>query len=124
MKPAVFLFFTLSQFAFAQNPLPTEKLNSRIHQQQGQLFSVRLEQGKPLKIFVVGREQAKFNFKDMKLTVKSISPYKTETLAVNQQGEYFVVPQNDNKKSATALDVTVSVKDQTETLRFKLNTLD
>ena len=120
---AVFLL-TLTNIAFAQTPLATEKLNSRIHQQQGQLFSVRLEQGKPLKIFVVGREQAKFNFKDMKLTVKSISPYKTESLSVDNQGQYFVVPEPTDNKTATDLDVTVTVKDQTETLRFKLNSLD
>jgi len=88
--------------------------------QEGQLFSIRLSPGKPLKIFVVGREEAKFDFSNMKLTVKRLKPYPSEELRVTKSGDYYTVATPLPPEQESQLEVTTQVKGKSEKFHFLL----
>lgn len=118
------LFITLFAplLVSAQTPLDNStQLHSTMLNQQGQLVSVRLVLGEPIRIFVVGKEEAKLDLSKLKLTVRRLKPYPGKVLSLDQNvGGYFTISEPVNLKEPTDLDVTTKIKDQTETLHFKL----
>lgn len=111
----------LSLLALAQNFSDTpDRSNSKIMLQEGQLISIRLVLGEPIRIFVVGREEAKLNFSDLTVTVRRLKPYPGKTLSVDRFNNYFTVSEPIDLNKPTDLEVTTKVKGKTETLRFKI----
>ncbi len=94
--------------------------NSKVIRQEGQLVSIQLVLGEPLRIFVVGREEAKLDFSDLKVTVRRLKPYPGKVLSVDRHNNYFSVSESLDLKKRTDLEVTTKVKGKTETLRFKI----
>jgi hypothetical protein len=112
----------LSLFSLGQSLTPAEKMNSRTLLQQGQLVSIRLEMGQPIKFYVVGKERAKLDLKTAKFSVRKVSPLPGETLQIDEHGDYFTVPnQRHAGGEPLELAVTVQSKDQAETLHFKVD---
>lgn len=87
---------------------------------QGQLVTVRLVPGEPLRIFVVGREEAKINLSDLKVTVKRLKPYPGKTLAVDRYQNYFAVAEPIDRNQPTDLEVTTNLKGKSEVLNFTI----
>jgi hypothetical protein len=87
---------------------------------EGQLVSVRLVVGEPIRIFVVGREEAKLNLSDMTLTVKRLSPYPGKILKIDQNNNYISISDPVDLKKFTDIEVTTKVKNKSETFRFKV----
>lgn len=92
--------------------------NVDILKQQGQLFTVQVRRGEPLKIFVVGREEAKLDLSNMKLVVRRLKPMPQKNLEVQQAEGYYLVKEPVGAN--TDLEVTTEMKGTTETFRFKL----
>ena len=81
MKHLLILALLMPQMAYAQSytsDLNLPELSTL--KQEGQLLSIRIRLGEPLRIFVVGREEAKLDLSDLKLTVKRLEPYPVHTL--------------------------------------------
>ena len=119
-KSGIFLLATFSSaFAWSQvtaeNPLQSQ---SDLLRQEGRLVSVQLTRGEPLKILVVGREEAKLDLSKMKLVVRRLQPFPEKNLRLEKQGENFLVL--DPVKGDADLEVTTELKGSTESFRFKV----
>jgi hypothetical protein len=90
--------------------------------QEGQLVSIQIVIGEPLRIFVVGREEAKFDFSELKLTVKRINPYPGKMLSLTKNGDYYAISESLNFKYPTDLEIKTVVKNKEETFHFKIET--
>lgn len=108
----------ISQFVFAQGNF--EDLSRPDIKKEGQLVSVRIVIGEPVRIFVVGKEEAKLDWSDLKLTVRRLKPYPGKILSTNQKNGYFVISEPIDLQKGTDLEVTTKIKDKTETLHFKI----
>lgn len=89
--------------------------------QQGELFSVRISKGNPVRIFVVGREQAKFDLSKLSLTVRRIKPYPGKILTVNRFNDYFEVNDTKDFKDTTDLEIMTKIENKNEVFKFKLD---
>lgn len=108
-------FVVLAQ-SFSDDP------NVNVMRRQGQLVSVELVIGEPLKIFVVGREEAKIDLSDLILTVRRLKPYPGKVLRLDKTNNYFTVSEPLDAKKPLDLEVTTKVKGKSETLHFNIGT--
>ncbi len=88
-------------------------------EQEGQLFSIRIVRGEPVKIFVVGREEASLDLSQLKLVVRRLRPTPAANLKVTAGANYFTISEKINQ--STDLEVQTQIKDKTETFKFKLD---
>ncbi len=93
---------------------------SNVILQQGQLVSLRLVIGQPIRIFVVGREEAKLNLSQMSLSVRRLKPYPAKVLSLDRFDNYFVISEPVDLKTTTDIEVITKIKNRSETLRFKI----
>jgi hypothetical protein len=94
-------------------PSATEKIV-----QNGSLVSITLEMGEPIKIFVVGREEAKLDLKRLKLTVRRLSPLPVESVATQFNGSYFSFVEAFRATDSIKLEVKTRVQGKDETFQF------
>ncbi|MBC7372217.1 MAG: hypothetical protein H7326_11665 [Bdellovibrionaceae bacterium] len=87
---------------------------------QGKMITLKLVVGEPLKILVVGREEAKIDLKNLVLTVRRMNPTKQKTLATERNENTFVVSEALNADAVTDLEVTTKLQGKKESFRFKL----
>lgn len=89
---------------------------------QGGLVNLRISTSGPMKIYVVGREEARFDFSKMKLKVRRLEPYPAQDLQVDQKTGYFVLKPSLKELEGAQLEVTTEVGEQTEVFKLKLKT--
>lgn len=107
--------------SFAQTaPVASMRAESDSIRQQGQLVSIQLILGEPVRIFVVGREEAKIDLNDLSLTVRRLKPYPGKILSVDRYDNYFAISEPVDLKKLTVLEVTTRVKNKSEALQFKI----
>lgn len=87
---------------------------------EGQLVSIQISRGEPIRIFVVGREEAKVDLSTLSLTVRSLKPYPGKVLSVDKHGNYYVFADPKELKKSKEIEVITRVKDKNETFRFEL----
>lgn len=88
--------------------------------QQGDLATVRMVVGEPIRFFVVGREEAKLDMKDLKLTVRRLKPYPAKELTLDRNGNSFEISEPVNVKETTQLEVKTELKGKSETMQFNI----
>ena len=96
-------------------------MQSRTFSQEGRLVSVQIVMGEPVRIFVTGREEAKLDLNDLKLTIRRIKPYPGKVLDVKQRDDYFELSDQQAFRGTSDLEVKTKLKGETETMRFNLN---
>ncbi len=116
----VFQFVTFNTSAQNRPGYSTEP-GLREFTQNGELVSIRIVIGEPLRIFVVGKEEAKLNLSDLQLTVRRLKPYPGQTLTTNLKDDHFIVSEPGEFKETTDLAITTKIKNKSETLNFKIN---
>ncbi len=89
---------------------------------EGQLLTIQISRGNPLRIFVVGKEEAKLDLSSLNLTIRRLKPYPGKVFALDKYDHYFVVPDSSELKQAKEIEIMASVKDKNETFHFKLKT--
>lgn len=99
-------------------PVEPMQKTTDILRQEGRLFSVKIVRGQPLKIFVVGREEANLDLSKMKLVVRRLQPAPEKNLHLEKQGESFLVKDSLNVDSD--IEVTTELKGTSEIFRFKV----
>ncbi|MBY0314868.1 MAG: hypothetical protein K2Q26_05080 [Bdellovibrionales bacterium] len=98
---------------------------------QGDLFSVRLVPGSPLKIFVFGREEAELDLSNVKingtydlsgvsLRLEKINP-KRKVLKITRREKHFEA-QNFGEVNPVVLELTISSKKKSEKFIFEVKT--
>lgn len=123
MKPlkSVLLVLLLSPLAQAQDyssdPSHAD-LNSL--RQNGKLVSIKINPKSPIRIFVVGREEAKFDITKLKLFVKRLTPTAEENVMTLREGDHFVIPEKPDWEYPTDLEVTAEATGKKEKFLFKL----
>lgn len=88
--------------------------------QQGDLATVRMVVGEPIRFFVVGREEAKLDMSNLKLTVRRLKPYPAKELTLDREGNTFEITEPLDTKQATQLEVKTELKGKSETLQFNI----
>lgn len=88
---------------------------------EGQLVTVHFSRGNPIRIFVVGREEAKIDPSDLKLTIRRLKPYPGQVVQPERVDGYFVLRNDANVlQGAEELEVVTRVNDQEETFQIQL----
>ena len=119
LKAILFSFLLISIPSFAQVP-GLEPSISDPWRKEGQLVTIQISQGNPIRIFVVGREEAKIDLSNLALTVRRIKPYPGKILSVDRNNNYFVVTDAKEFKKSKEIEVVTKIKDKEETFRFEL----
>lgn len=88
--------------------------------QEGRLVSVELVFGEPLRLFIVGREEAKLDLATLQVTVRRLKPYPGKVYTANRQGDFFVIPEFKDLRQTSDLEVRTQINDQSESLHFKI----
>ena len=106
------ILFFLNLVNAQGNDMSRPDLNSL--QQNGNLLSIRITPGRPIKLFVVGKEEAKVDLSQLKLTVRRLSPYPAEELAVQRTGEYYTLKSGPSTKRSQKLEVRTQLGEHLE----------
>ncbi len=88
--------------------------------QEGQLLSIRISKGDPIRIFVVGREEAQLNLSDVSLTIRRLKPYPGKILKLDRQGNFFEVKDQKLFQQSTELEISASIKGKKESFKVDL----
>ncbi|MBX3017075.1 MAG: hypothetical protein KF767_04230 [Bdellovibrionaceae bacterium] len=87
----------------------------------GEMLSVRLSRGKPWRIFVVGREEAKIDPATLKLTVRRLKPYPGEMIVVDRKGTHFEMGGGERSLGEIEeLEIKAILKGEEETFHIRL----
>jgi len=88
--------------------------------QEGQFLSVHLSKGNPIRIFVVGKEEAKIDFSKLKMTVRRLNPYPGSVLKTDRYENYFVVKDALDFKKDAEFEIDIEANQKVEKFNFKL----
>lgn len=116
-----FVFIFAPSIAYAQDPGfdHTARFEDR-WRKDGNLVTVQITKDNPVRIFVLGREEAKIDLSKLKITVRRLKPYPGKVLKINHLNNYYVVADKLDFKQATDLEVTTHLNNQKETFNFQL----
>lgn len=122
----------LNCFINAQNTGRAFPSDIEMLTQHGNLVSVRIVKGEPIKIFVFEKEAAEIDFSgarlgaqfvpvDLSLNVRQIGAKKiSRILKLKRENDYFVIRNPDSTDKSYTLEVTTKVKDKKEVFIFKV----
>lgn len=114
------LFLFIAPMALAQSffadPVGTKSPTQPL---ESQMLSIRVVIGEPIKIFVVGREEAVLDWSSLELSVRRLNPFPQD-LAVERRESYFMVPA----QSTADLEVTAKANGQQEKLRVRVGSIE
>jgi len=115
--------FLFSQLAYGQtSSSPFDSLDQAHLKQQGQFLTLQIKLGEPMRIFVLGREEAKMDLNELELTVRRLNPYPGKVLSVTREGDFFSVPESSELSNGGDLEIKTRVKNKNEeTFLFKLD---
>lgn len=100
--------------------------------QQGNLFAVRVVSGRPIQIFVVGRQEAELDFSGVKLGLdfepadfslhirRLDKNKKSRILRWRRERDHFVIDDPEAQIADITLEVTAQAQDQKDVFKFKL----
>jgi hypothetical protein len=103
----------LNSIALAQpNPLDHSHPDKQILRKNGQLVSLRIELGQPVRFFVVGREEAKID--SYKLSVRRLEPNPGKEIHLVPQGDHFILQEAVDPRNPFKLEVTAHLLEMTK----------
>lgn len=119
---AVFFHSKTASLAQAESALDPSRPELGQIKQSGQLLNLRIAMGEPIKIFVLGKEEAKIDFEKMKLQVRRLKPYPGEELTVEKKNGYFILQKKSLQPGESEVEVTTQWENKTEVFKLKLDT--
>lgn len=126
--------FLSSILAFSQKIMPdSEKTDFQVISQQGSLFSLKVVRGEPIKIFVLGKEEAEIDLSkielsadldtsDMSLSIRQVNPKPGKILTLTRFKDHFEINEPLKMEKELVLEVKASQKNKNETFKVKMNT--
>jgi len=115
------IFFSLLFLTNSSTPQAwADETESLIHK-EGKLVSIKIMKGNPVRIFVVGREEAQINLKDLTLTIRRLKPYPGKVLKLDRNGEYFEVKDKAEFERSSELEISTGIDGKTESFNVKLD---
>lgn len=120
MKVLVFVFaFFLAAVAMAQSSSTYTEKENEVLVRTGNIFTLRITRGEPLKIFVFGREEAQVSLSDLKLRVRRLKPYPVTDLPVQLEKDYFYI--NGSSSSIPLEEIEIITTEKAKKEKFKVN---
>jgi hypothetical protein len=118
----LFILLALSQITFAQS-MPNDPSHADLAalKQDGKLVSIQIVPHGPLKIFVVGREEARLDLADLKLTVRQLSPGPQRLLSTMREADHFTLSDEIYGDKPANLEVTTKTHGKSEIFHFTIN---
>jgi hypothetical protein len=128
-----FYTFLIPFLVLSQKTMPdSAKSDINVISQQGSLFSLKVVKGQPIKIFVLGREEAevdlsslKFdadvNFADLSVSIRQVNPKPGRILKIKRLKKHFEIDEPLLFNHDLELEVDASVKDKKETFKVKVS---
>jgi hypothetical protein len=115
-------YFLLMLVFTNTNGAPTVPNQDALNQikQEGQFFSVQISKGEPIRIFVVGKEEANLDLSKLTVTVRRLKPYPGKVLKIDRLGGYFQVNDTKEFNSTTDLEISTKVESKDEVFKFNL----
>lgn len=115
---ALIPFWLLFSFVAGAESIPFREYKDDMRK-EGQFLSVHLSVGSPIRIFVVGKEEAKVDLSKLKLTVKRLNPYPGKILKTDLRDHYYMV--NDSEPMAQGAELEITLKSNTTDEKFRFN---
>ena len=110
LKSLICSAFVIAQLASAQGPQDPSRPDLNTLSQQGQLLNVRMSLGQPIKIFIVGKEEARIDLKDLNVRIRRLNPYPARDLVLSREGDYFVLGDEIAPDQETKIEVRAGLK--------------
>lgn len=107
----------LNQFQVSAKPVTQDNIDQL--KKEGQFFTIRISAGEPVRIYVLGKEEGKFDPSKLSLTIRRLKPYPGKDLAVDRFDNYFLVYDSKEFKKSTDLEITTKMQDTDEVFKFK-----
>lgn len=115
-----FLFF--SQLSFGKMMTPYTESEKEVLFRQGELVSVKMTLGKPLKFFILSRERASFDPSTLKVTMRRLDPLPQKNFLAQKHEDYYTILGAENEPTLNEIQVTTQSYLGEETFNFKVNT--
>ncbi len=120
MKNSIQRFFIFLIALGFSAPVWADETENLIRQ-EGKVVSIRISKGHPVRIFVLGREEAKLDLTKLTLTVRRLKPYPGKILKLDRHGDYFQVQDASDFERSSELEISTSVQGKTESFNLKLD---
>jgi len=120
MAQKFILVIVISALPFFTKAVEPVQTTVDVLKQEGRLVSVSLSLGEPLKIFVVGREEAQIDLSQMKLKIRKIKNGTSSDVGLQKHDGYYTL--SEPLELPAELDVQTRLKTNTENFHFKINT--
>ena len=121
MKAFLFAVLIFPYYLFAQNQDRLANPQEEFLQKEGSLISVKIVIGEPLRLYITGKEQAKINFSDLKLTVRRVLPQPREELTLNRLESHYEIPVKLDPGQRNDFEITAQMDRKSEKLVFKID---
>lgn len=105
--------------AQAAPTIPNQETLDQI-KQEGQFFSIHITKGDPVRIFIIGKEEAKLDLEKLTITVRRLKPYPEKILTVDRHNNFFQINDRKEFNKTTDLEVTTKVENKDEIFKFKI----
>ncbi len=86
---------------------------------EGQFFTLHISPGDPIRIFVLGKEEGKFDPAHLSLTIRRLKPYPGKQFAVDRYENYFLVNDTKEFKKSTDFEIATKLNNKHEVFKFK-----
>ena len=117
------LSFILSFFIFAQNNIPP-KTDFEVIREQGSLFSLKFVPGQPLRIYIVGKEEAEVDLSktqfsadvdlsNLSVSFKQTNPRPGKILKIKRFENHYIV--DDPLQLTNGMELRLQIKDKKDT---------
>jgi hypothetical protein len=119
MKKLIVLLL-LSHFAFAKPFVEIDNSDPTVLRQDGHFLTVRIIKSEPIRIFILGQEEAQVDLSNLLLTVRQLKPYPAQKLGINKSGDHYVLSGSPFINNIEDLEVTARIGTKVDKFNFKL----
>tara|TARA_B110001454_G_C12723220_1_gene435928 strand:- start:11812 stop:12204 length:393 start_codon:yes stop_codon:yes gene_type:complete len=115
-------FIAVSSMAFSgkqSESIPFQEFQDDMRK-EGQFLTVHLSLGNPIRVFIVGKEEAKIDVSKLDITIRRLNPYPGKLLKLDRYDNYVVVNDLGEMQKDAELEIKLKSNDKTENFKFKL----
>lgn len=117
MKSLLLLFILIGLASLQAQQFDPSRPDLDQIRRDGQLVSLLITTGNPIRIFVSGREEAKFDPHQLKLTVRRLSPYPAALLKLTREGNMYSILEAPVRKDEMKLEVKAELRGRVESFQ-------
>ena len=119
-----FIFFLITSYSallIARPKSAVSEHENEIVTRQGKMFTLQITKGEPLRIYVLDREAARVDLKNLKIKVRRLNPYPPEDLQTNFEMDHFTISKVKKSQPLKEIEITTTVQEKQETFNIILS---